>query len=115
MVELTRAQEERARRLHGEALVVDTHCDTLMQLMPPSYDQPLARRLGERSERGHLDLPRMVEGGVDCQTFAMYTGRREGQPDALLVANQMTDVFYREVEANAGGIVPVTTAEEIVA
>jgi len=115
MVELTRAQEERARRLHGEALVVDTHCDTLMQFMPPSYDQPPARRLGERSERGHLDLPRMVEGGVDCQTFAMYTGRREGQPDALLVANQMTDVFYREVEANAGGIVPVTTAEEIVA
>jgi membrane dipeptidase len=57
----------------------------------------------------------MVEGGVDCQTFAMYTGRREGQHDALLVANQMTDVFYREMEANAGGIVPVTTAAEIVA
>jgi len=115
MVELTKSQEERAMRLHGEAVVVDTHCDTLMQFMPPSYDQPPARRLGERSERGHIDLPRMVEGGVDCQTFAMYTGRREGQHDALLVANQMADIFYREMEANADRIVPVTTAGGIVA
>jgi len=75
-VELSDAQEERAMRLHKEAIVVDTHCDTLMQFLPQPWGSPPARKLGERSDRGHIDLPRMIEGGVTCQTFAVYTGRR---------------------------------------
>ncbi len=115
MVKLSKRQESEAMRIHGEAIVVDTHCDTLMAFMPQPHGQPPARRLGERSDRGHLDLPRMIEGGVDCQTFAIYTGRREGQPDALLTAMQMTDIFYREMEANTEKIVPVTSVAEILA
>ncbi len=34
MIELTKAQEERAQRLHNEAIVIDTHCDTLMAYLP---------------------------------------------------------------------------------
>ncbi len=115
MIKLTKRQEEEAARIHQEALVIDTHCDTLMQFMPGQYGGPPTRRLGERSDKGHLDLPRMIEGGVDCQTFAMYTGRREGQPDALYTAMVMTDVFYREMEANEEKIVPVTSVAEILA
>jgi membrane dipeptidase len=113
MVELTKAQKERAMRLHKQALVVDTHCDTLMQFMP----QPMrlkARTLGERSDRGHIDLPRLIEGGVDCQTFAIYTGRRVNQPGALLTALQMVDIFDRECDANEG-IVQVRSYDEILA
>ncbi|MCW4049726.1 MAG: dipeptidase [Candidatus Bathyarchaeota archaeon] len=113
MIELSKAQEERAMRLHKEAIVVDTHCDTLMQFLPQGYRRPPARKLGERSDRGHLDLPRMIEGGVTCQTFAMYTGRRAVVPEASLVALQMVDKFYEEIEANPG-IVAVTSHEEIV-
>jgi membrane dipeptidase len=114
MVKLSKRLEEEAMRIHSESVVVDTHCDTLMQFMPSQYGGAPARKLGVRSDKGHLDLPRMKEGGVDCQTFAMYTGRREGQPDALLTAMQMTDVFYREMEENEG-IVPVTSVREILA
>ena len=102
MIELTKVEEKRAMNLHKEALVVDTHCDTLMQLMPQPRGSPPARRLGERSDRGHIDLPRLVEGGVDCQTFAIYTGERVNQPGALLTALQMVDVFNRECSANEG-------------
>lgn len=112
MVELTKAEEERSLRLHKEALVVDTHCDTLMQLMPQPRGSPPARRLGERSDRGHIDLPRLAEGGVDCQTFAIYTGERVNQPGALLTALQMVDVFNRECSANEG-IVHVCSYDEI--
>jgi membrane dipeptidase len=115
MVKLSKRQEAEAMRIHGEAVVVDTHCDTLMEFMPQRYGQPAARKLGQRSDKGHIDLPRLKEGGIDCQTFAMYTGRREGQPDALLTAMQMTDVFYREMEENEEGIVPVTSVREILA
>ena len=114
MVELTKAEEERSLRLHKEALVVDTHCDTLMQFMPQRRPVSPPRRLGERSDQGHIDLPRLVEGGVDCQTFAIYTGSRVNQPGALLTALQMVDVFDRECSAN-DGIVHVCSYDEILA
>jgi len=112
MIELSKAQEERAMRLHRKAVVVDTHCDTLMQFLPQGWDGQPVRKLGERSDKGHIDLPRMIEGGVTCQTFAMYTGRRAFVPEAPLVATQMVDKFYSEIEANPG-IVTVTTHDEI--
>lgn len=99
-------------RLHRKAVVVDTHCDTLMQFLPQGWGGQPARKLGERSDKGHIDLPRMVEGGVTCQTFAIYTGRRAFVPEAPLVATQMVDKFYSEIEANPG-IVAVTTSGEI--
>ena len=112
MSEITKAQEKRAQRLHGEAIVIDTHCDTLMSYLP-QRGRP-KRSLGERSEHGHIDLPRMIDGGVTCQTFAIYTGNKPIVPDATLKALQMTDVFYEGIEAN-DGIVAVTSADEIVA
>ena len=114
MVELTKAQEERAMRLHKEAIVVDTHCDTLGHFLRQSWPRRPPRKLGERSDQGHIDLPRLVEGGVTCQTFAMYTGNKAIVPEATLRALQMVDVFYSEIEANEG-IVSVTTPDEIVA
>ena len=113
MIELSSSQEERAMRLHKEAVIIDTHCDTLMHFLRRGYGQPKPRKLGERGERGHLDLPRMVEGGITCQTFAMYTGTRAVVPEANLIALQMVDKFYEEIEANEG-IVAVTTSQEIV-
>jgi len=112
MSEITKAQEKRALRLHKEAIVIDTHCDTLMSYLP-QRGRP-KRSLGERSEHGHIDLPRMIDGGVTCQTFAIYTGNKPIVPDATLKALQMTDVFYEGIEAN-DGIVAVTSADEIVA
>ncbi len=113
MNDLNKSQEERASRLHKEAIIVDTHCDTLMQLLPQPWGMHEARKLGERSERGHIDLPRMIEGGVTCQTFAIYTGRRPFVPEAPLVAMQMVDKFYSEIEANQE-IMAVTNSEEII-
>ena len=112
MSELTKAQEERAQRLHKEAIVIDTHCDTLMSFL--SQRGRPQRSLGERSEHGHIDLPRMIDGGVTCQVFAIYTGNKPIVPDATLRALQMVDVFYEGIEAN-DKIVSVTTPDEIVA
>ena len=97
-------------RLHKEAIVVDTHCDTLMSYIP-QRGRP-QRSLGVRSEHGHIDLPRLEDGGVTCQTFALYTGNRPIVPDATLKALQMIDVFYEGIESNEG-IVAVTSPAEI--
>lgn len=48
--------------------VFDAHCDTALRL---SGDDPVD--LGKRLEDGHIDLPRMREGGVGAQVFACWT------------------------------------------
>ena len=109
---MMRMNEEYVSRLHRESLVVDTHCDTIMYLLPTRERGTKTRKLNERSDTGHIDLPRLIEGGVDCQCFAIYTARQENQPDALQRALQMIDAFDRECQTTPD-IVMVHNCEEI--
>jgi membrane dipeptidase len=54
---------DEARRIHDESLVVDLHADSLL------FD----RDLSVRSDVGHVDLPRLREGGVALQMFTAAT------------------------------------------
>jgi len=62
LVELNSTQEERAMRLHKEAIVIDTHCDTLGGFLP-RRGRP-SRVFAEDNETGQIDLPKMIKGGV---------------------------------------------------
>lgn len=97
--------------LHTEALVVDTHCDTLQCLYPGRVDPLTPHRvklgLGKRARVGHVDIPRLVEGGVDCQVFAIGAARVIFPPRAVRTALQMIDIFFRECEKNTDRIAPV--------
>jgi microsomal dipeptidase-like Zn-dependent dipeptidase len=53
----------RARALHDTSLVADLHADSLL----------FGRNLLERSDLGHVDLPRLREGGVGLQVFSLPT------------------------------------------
>jgi membrane dipeptidase len=53
----------RASSLHASSVVVDLHADTAM----------VGRDLLERSSLGHVDLPRLREGGVGLQFFTAPT------------------------------------------
>jgi membrane dipeptidase len=54
---------EAARSLHDESVVVDLHADSTLS----------GRNLLERSDVGHVDLPRLREGGVALQLFTVVT------------------------------------------
>jgi membrane dipeptidase len=54
---------DEALRLHTTSLVVDLHADSLL----------FGRDLLERSDVGHVDLPRLQEGGVALQMFTAPT------------------------------------------
>lgn len=55
------APSERARDLHATLRVADLHADSLLW----------GRDLGRRGDRGHVDVPRLIEGNVALETFAM--------------------------------------------
>ncbi len=54
---------ERGRALHGRLFVADLHADSLLW----------NRDLLERAGRGHVDVPRLVEGNVSLQFFTAVT------------------------------------------
>lgn len=54
---------ERAVELHKKLLVADLHADSLLW----------ARDLLERGSRGHVDIPRLIEGNVALQAFTIVT------------------------------------------
>lgn len=67
---------DEARALHDEICVIDLHADTPKLMDKLGYD------LAERHERpmpkrvnlvGHVDLPRLRDGGVAAQFFAFWT------------------------------------------
>ena len=61
------AQEaEPARRLHREAFVFDAH----VHIINRQFHQ--GGHIADRYPDGHVDLPRIVEGGVDALLFSLY-------------------------------------------
>lgn len=73
--------------------IVDAHCDTLLQIASGQ------RRLGIRSQEGHVDLPRLRDGGVTIQFFACFV-EPEYKPDrALQRLLDLIDAFYREISS----------------
>lgn len=60
---------DEAKALHKTLNIVDLHSDTLMW----------NRDLGERADRGHMDLPRLQDGNVALQLFSSVTKTPKGQ------------------------------------
>ena len=54
---------DRARKLHQSLFIIDLHADTLL------WDRDLLTR----STRGHVDVPRLIEGNVALQVFTIVT------------------------------------------
>lgn len=63
------AVSERTQRLHDSLAIVDLHSDTLM------WDRDVL----DRSDRGHLDLPRLEDGNVALQVFSSVSKSPKGQ------------------------------------
>lgn len=108
------------KEIHKESIVIDTHCDTLKCLFheftkprDSMWDYRGDIGMGTWSSLGHLDVPRMIDGGITCQVFAISSERSRTPAYPLRTAMLMIDRFYRECEA-IHELVPVTTYDEIV-
>jgi membrane dipeptidase len=76
--------KNQADRIHEKILTVDSHCDTPMDIAEDNFN------LGEKHEEGCVDFPRMREGGLDAEFFAVFS--QQGPRD---------DSSYMEIHAQA--------------
>ncbi len=93
--------------LHHRAIICDGHCDTILAL------ERQDRALGERAAMGHIDLPRLQEGGMTAQVFALFCEDAYLPNQATRRTMQLLDRFYRELAANADKMLLATTAADI--
>ena len=109
--------EKKSLEIHKNAGFVVTHVDTLLDVVGKS------RSLGARSDKGHVDIPRMIEGKVNVIVFAAwcspsphfeteYQNRIEHTP--LKRAMQLFDAFYLELEKNKDTLALATKYSDIV-
>jgi membrane dipeptidase len=87
--------------------IMDAHCDTLLDIAAGR------RRLAERDKGGHIDLPRMAEGGVSSQIFAIYVEPEYLPGAGARQALRLVDVFCREIEENCDSIVFAVRAGDV--
>jgi len=90
---------KKADKIHAAVLTVDTHVDTPMRLSRPGFD------LGVKNETGCVDFPRMFEGGLNAEFFAVYLGQgprdSAGLESAYTRAKNIFKLIHENVEKNS--------------
>lgn len=81
---------ERANRLHSEMLTIDTHSDTPLQLLHKQFD------LGVRHDKADskVDFPRMRQGGLDAQFFAVFLGQGKRDEASIQKVRKTTNEIF---------------------
>ncbi|HXM92596.1 MAG TPA: dipeptidase [Candidatus Dormibacteraeota bacterium] len=98
---------EKARKLHFSSIVVDTHDDTTQRYLDGKFD------LGDRTNTGSIDIPRMKEGGLDAIFFSIWIPSKVTGPEAVRRALQQIDAVREQVRKHPNDLVLATTAAQI--
>jgi membrane dipeptidase len=98
---------ERARKLHFSSIVLDTHDDTTQRLFTKNFD------LGKRNSSGHVDIPRMIDGGMNAIFFSIWIDGRIMGPPAVQKALDQIDAVHENVGKNSRDMVFCRTAAEV--
>ena len=98
---------ERARKLHFSSIVLDTHDDTTQRFFYKNFD------LGKRNPDGHVDIPRMREGGMNAIFFSIWIDGRIMGPPAVQKALDQIDAVHENVARYSKDLAFCRTAEEV--
>lgn len=106
-----RTGEEEWRVLHYDSIVADGHNDVLLRVLR-GFD------ITKRNEQGHIDIPRMKEGGLDLPFFAcfpspQFVSRGQDDPDSCTwVVRRMIDSLRSVASRLPDQIQVVTSGSE---
>src|SRR5712671_7580312 len=99
---------ERAHNLHFSSVVLDTHDDTTQRLLfSKTFD------LGKRNPDGHVDIPRMREGGMNAIFFSIWVDGRTLGPPAVQKALDQIDAVHENVRRNSKDLMFCRTADDV--
>ena len=98
---------ERARKLHFSSIVLDTHDDTTQRFFSKDFD------IGKRNPDGHVDIPRLREGGMNAIFFSIWIDGRIMGPPAVQKALDQIDAVHENVRKYSKDLMFCRTAAEV--
>src|SRR5712671_6468533 len=98
---------DRAHKLQFSSIVLDTHDDTTQRLMSKGFD------LAKRNPDGHIDIPRMREGGMNAIFFSIWIDGRIMGPPAVQKALDQIDAVHENVRKFSKDMMFCRTAEDV--
>lgn len=104
------ALRQRAEKLHRAAIVIDTHNDITSPMRDEAFD------LGARDTSGknQTDIPRMKEGGLDAEFFAIYVAAKYAKEGgAARRALEMIDDVYEQARRHPQALEMAFTVADI--
>lgn len=101
--------KEIAEEIHKNSIIIDGHCDTVHNFLNPARKYSFHKK----NSRGHVDLPRLKEGGVKVQVFAIYVESKYNPWRSLERCLELYDYFLRNMEDNQEEIELAHSLKEI--
>lgn len=103
------AQDEmaRARRISAEALGIDSHIDTIQRVLIGNAD------LAQHLNYGHVDFPRLREGGMKAPFFALWVPVYYHGAEAVRRTLDLRDAMQRVLDAHPDQIELALNASDI--
>ena len=109
------APDARAQHLHRDAIVLDTHVDTMSEAHSPRWRFDVRGSLPspQNSDGTSVDLPRMREGGLDGAFFSVYIAGTVTGPRAVTAARRQLDALQALVSSHPADLALCLTAAEV--
>ena len=96
-----------ALALHSRSIVVDTHCDTTQRLLDPCF------AFNAEHPDGHLDIPRLRQGGVDAVFLAIWVPGTVTGPAAVERALKQIAAVRLQAKLHSADVVLARSANDI--
>lgn len=97
----------KAQKLATEAIGIDSHIDTVQRVLVMGED------LGKRWDVGHVDIPRLHEGGMHAPFFALWAPVYFPGAEAVRRTLDLRDAMQSVLDAHDDQIELATTATDI--
>jgi membrane dipeptidase len=99
--------EDALDKLHSEALVWDSHNDLSYRVLYEKLD------IGKRLPGGHVDIPRLKQGGVDVQVVALFIQNFLYPDNCARQAFQLLEAMKAALEENSDSVELARTGKDV--
>jgi len=93
--------------IEAQNIGIDSHIDTAQRIL---IDQA---SIAQRSPVGHVDIPRLKEGGVNAPFFALWVPTYYKGPEAIRRTLDLRDAMQRLFDTHPELIAPALTAADV--
>jgi len=104
---MSQAYMVRARELAAEVIGIDSHIDTIQRVLVMGED------LAERQSAGHVDIPRLREGGIHAPFFALWAPVYYQGAEAIRRTLDLRDAMQSLLKSHPDQIELALTAADI--